>query len=136
MAERAAPPNDDGDVVMALAVPSDSDDGCEVEIVEVCMGVLVSADSDTTTMLPPDPPLARTGTDSWELVPACGKPIRRAGNPRAQCRWSELSCPWRHHAVWRHREGREVVTLQRCPEHPRCLVLLCRLCTSPPSPAQ
>ena len=115
-------------IVMALAVPSDSDEEAEVVVIEVVMGVLVNDETEPPATLPPDPPLACTGAGVWERVPACSKPIRRAGNPHAQCRWSELSCPWKHHAVWRVRQGREVVTLQPCPRHPRCLNLLCRYC--------
>ena len=87
------------DIVMAIAVPSDSDEDAEVVVVEVVMGVLVTNDAEPPATLPPDPPLACTGAGVWERVPACSKPIRRAGNPHAQCRWSELSCPWKHSAA-------------------------------------
>ena len=132
MAEQSAPANHadspDADICYATLVASDSETEHDVGILEVCMGVLVDSADEGDTALPPDPPLARTGTHSWAHVTPCSKPIRRLADARAQCRWSERSCPWLHHAVWRVEQGRDVVTLQPCPSHPRCLYQLCRTC--------
>lgn len=128
MAEPSASHNQDGAVPMAILVSPDSGSDLEVEVLDVCMGVVIDSPSHADMDPPPDPPLSHTGALTWEQVPPCKKPVRRAGTPNATCRWGELSCPWRHHALWRQRQGRTVVTLQPCPLHPRSLILLCRDC--------
>ena len=83
MAEPPVHIEQDGEVVMAILVPSDSDNDFEVEVVEVCMGVVVDSPPHADLLLPPEPPPSCTGSSVWEQIPSCAKPVRRAGVPNA-----------------------------------------------------
>ena len=79
---------------------------------------------------PLDPPMTSATMDRLPRIPRCGCPITERKDPRGRryrnCRWSELQCPWVHHALWRKDEGRAVLMLTPCPLHPECLLALCR----------
>ena len=66
----------------ALSVSADSDSDCDVKALEVVLYVLVGDPSTTSpNILPPDPPLSRTGTAFWERETPCSKPIAELASP-------------------------------------------------------